>query len=137
MAPESNGIALRLRLLCSRSLSCALSKGSARTVEMRSRLSRRGLCQVAMPDLALDQRDELGEFGMLRAHAAHVLPHARQVTEITALAVAVPQPAEDAEHLDVPLQAHQVEPALPAYRVNGSIQHTGIAHRDAMPFRPR
>src|SRR4029079_1821491 len=54
---------------------------------------------------------ELHELRISPAGITHVLEHQRQVTEIAGLAVAVPQAAEDAEHLDVSLHADHVEPA--------------------------
>ena len=52
---------------------------------------------------------------MPQAHLAGVFPHQRQVLQVAGLAVAVPEAAEDAQHLDVALQAHQVEGALEGF----------------------
>lgn len=69
------------------------------------------MAEVTPADGALQQRDQRCGGIVLPAHVAGVAPHQWQVVEVGALAVAIPQPAEDAEHFEMPLQAHQVEPA--------------------------
>ncbi len=71
----------------------ALARGSAGTTRCSRKLAQRGSSRVA------------------RAGLAHVVERARQVGQVAGLAVAVPQAAEDAEHLEVPLHADEVEPA--------------------------
>src|SRR5579883_1261809 len=64
------------------------------------------------------------------------MPHARKIIQISALAVAIPKAAEDAEHLDVPLQTHQVEPAPPELRIDPCIQYSGFAQSLPVRFSP-
>ena len=52
-----------------------------------------------------------GQAGVPRAGPAGVLQGARDVREVARLAVAMPEPREDAAHLEVPLHADEVEPA--------------------------
>ena len=66
---------------------------------------------VALAECVFEQRGELCELGIAARDAERVAPDQRQVGEVLGLAVAVPEPAEDAEYLDVSLQADQVEPA--------------------------
>ena len=58
-----------------------------------------------------DPSAEAGQFIVAMRRIAHVFERPRQIGEIAALAVALPETREDAEHLDVPLQPDQVEPA--------------------------
>src|SRR5262249_57035219 len=59
-------------------------------------------------DALLEKAPERAELGVVRAGLAHVVEHARQIAEVARLAVAVPEAAEDAEHLDVPLHADEI-----------------------------
>src|SRR5690349_10348797 len=73
----------------------------------RARVGRR----KAGRQMIFDEPPERGEFGIQRDHLAHVLQRARQVCEIAALAIAPEQPREYSQHLDVPLQSNEIEPA--------------------------
>src|SRR4029077_20972856 len=58
-----------------------------------------------------DERGELSRLGVQRRGLPRVAQHPRQVFEVLDLAVAIIQARKDSEHLDVPLQSHQVEAA--------------------------
>src|SRR5512146_1229206 len=57
----------------------------------------------------VEELQERRELAVARARRAKIAHHARHVGEIGALAVAVPEPREDAQHLDLPLHAHPFE----------------------------
>src|SRR3990167_4876636 len=73
--------------------------------------SRRWQGNVAAAQRSLDQGDQRRGFRIAVADLARVRPDQGQVLEIAGLAIAIPEPAEDAEHFDVALQAHQIEAA--------------------------
>ena len=49
--------------------------------------------------------------GLRSRHGKRVIEYARQVGKKARLAISIPQPCEYAEHLDVALQSHAIEPA--------------------------
>ncbi len=67
--------------------------------------------------------------------ADDVAERARHVRQVAGLAVAVPQPREDAARLQVPLDAHQVEPAQ-ELRIVGTGRYAGRLRRGAEFERP-
>src|SRR3546814_9278491 len=89
---------------------------------------------VCSSDLAFQQRDQRRGGVVLAAHLTGVAPHQRQVVEVAALAVAIAQPAEDAEHFQMPLQAHQIEPAAEGGAVG--IGETGGLRALTVAFHP-
>ena len=58
-----------------------------------------------------DVTRELRGLGVERGGLARIREHARQILEISRLAVAIEQARENAQHLDVPLQPHEIEPS--------------------------
>jgi hypothetical protein len=54
---------------------------------------------------------QIPRFPVGRGGGLGIGEHSRQVAQILRLAVAIKEPAENPEHLDVPLQTHEVEPA--------------------------
>src|SRR5689334_14454730 len=61
--------------------------------------------------MALDNARHRRQLRVKRARGAHVVERERQVVEISRLAVAIPEPREDPEHLEMPLHADEIEPA--------------------------
>src|SRR5258707_1250541 len=65
--------------------------------------------------LRVDARDnELGKgrgLGVTCRRVAGIIEHARQIEKILRLAVPIEQARENPQHLDVPLQSGQIEPA--------------------------
>src|SRR6185437_6153451 len=108
--------------------------------ERTEKLNRSTSCgrfrQIALAHPALQQREEVLQFGITRCHVAYVLPHARQIGEVAALAVAIPQAAEDAEHFQVPLQAGEIEPALPARGIDARVERAGVEQVLAVRLGP-
>src|SRR5256885_13897605 len=62
-------------------------------------------------DPLLEKASESCELRVARAGVTHIFERARQVGQVARLAVAIPQAAEDPEHLDVALHADEIEPA--------------------------
>ncbi len=97
-----------------------------------------GLHPAATPVLAGDQRRqpllepalELRHCrllpGVRRGDLPHVVDHQRQVLQVGGLAVAQVQARKGAQYLDMPLQAHEVEPAQEAVGLDGPGQAAGL-----------
>ncbi len=62
-------------------------------------------------DPALEKLGEPRKLRIQPAGLAHVVERQRQIAQVARLAVPVPEAREDAEHLDVPLHADEIEPA--------------------------
>src|SRR5213075_948684 len=91
---------------------------AARTMAFISCLSRLGCAQhtrvrARQPwhELLFDEPRKIRELRVTLAGVAHIFERERQVLQISVLAIAIPEPREDAEHLDVPLHADEIEPA--------------------------
>src|SRR3546814_5366890 len=59
--------------------------------------------------VAIDDRPQRVELAVARQHVVEIAEEARGVGEVAQLAVAMAQPREDAQHLEVALHANQVE----------------------------
>src|SRR5688572_4274074 len=83
-------------------------------------------------DAPLQPAAELHQLLVEPAGVQHVIHDQRQIVQVADLAVAMPEPCEDAQHLDVPLHADEVEPAqelvLAVADVRAeSAEHTAVA----------
>src|SRR5262245_54805012 len=76
--------------------------------------------------LPVDEGVQELQLAVTLAHGPHVVQRARNVVQVTRLAIAVPQAREDADRLEMALHAHQVEPA----------QELALARTDLDACRP-
>src|SRR5690606_20388361 len=95
-----------------------------------------GFADVAVAEGTLQQVGKLGQLGIAACDVQAVAPDQRKIGEIASLAIPIPEAAENAEHLDVPLQADQLEPARYGGETGFATEQMGGVETVAIAFEP-